>query len=564
MMKNIVRANMGDLRVSIEECPPEWEWLGGRALTARILNKEVSPICHPLGKYSKIIFAPGLLAGTRYPSVGRLSIGFKSPLSQGIKETNVGGTAGDKMGRLGLKAIILESKPAEPRMYILKIDRHGASILPADKLAGLGNNDLLKELKDIYGNDVTVLSTGLPGELGMSVATIACTDINGRQTRHAARGGGGAVMGSKWIKGIVIDDTGTVPLPAQNGEAFKKFVKDYAEWVRGTKTIAALREFGTLGGLSWISNINKSLPVRNFRSGQFEDALKIGSRELVRELKTRKTRFNQPCMPGCLVSCSNIIYDSEDKYITSGLNFETAAMMGANLGISDFSVVAKLDYLCGDYGIDTVELGVTLGVAAEAGLLDFGDNQKIIDLVGETGNGTTLGRVLGQGAAVTAKVFGVYRVPVVKGQGIPAHDPRIENGTGVTYCTSANGPDHTAGLVMWRKGSSSEAMRASREIQVSIAISDSLGLCTAAYTEGIYPMEKTVEMINAQFGTRFTYRELVEMGKAMLKEERAFNINAGLGPSSDRLPDFCYDEPLPPRNLVFDVPNDEIDRFWNF
>lgn len=150
------------------------------------------------------------------------------------------------------------------------------------------------------------------------------------------------------------------------------------------------------------------------------------------------------------MSWNNIIYDSEDKYITSGLNFEIAAMMGANLGISDFTVIATLDYLCGDYGIDTVEMGVTLGVAADAGLLNFGDNQKIIDLVGETGKGTTLGRILGQGAAVTAKVFGVCRVPVVKGQGIPDHDPRVENGTGITYCTSAMGPDHTAGLVMWR------------------------------------------------------------------------------------------------------------------
>ena len=100
-MGKIIRVDMTNLKVLLEDSPPEYERLGGRGLTARILNREGPPICHPLGKHNKIIFAPGLLAGSRFPSSGRLSVGFKSLLTGGIKESNVGGTSGQKLGRLG-------------------------------------------------------------------------------------------------------------------------------------------------------------------------------------------------------------------------------------------------------------------------------------------------------------------------------------------------------------------------------------------------------------------------------------------------------------------------------
>ena len=563
-MKKILRADMTSLRVFMEDPPPQYEWLGGRGLIAEIANRDVLPTCHPLGKSNKLIFAPGLLAGSRCPSAGRLSVGFKSPITQGIKEANVGGTAGDKIGKLGIKAIILEGQPVGKKIYIVKVNKDGGEILPADTLASLTNNKVVERLVEMHGKDVSIVTIGPSGEMGMATAAVACTDIEGRPARFAARGGGGAVMGAKGVKAIVIDDAGTKPFPAKNNEAFQKFVREYAEWVRENKVTTALREYGTLGGLSWVSNINQSLPVRNFTSGVFEEALRIGSRELVQSIKGKGSQFNQPCMPGCLVRCSNIICDQEGNYLTSGLNFETAAMLGANLGINNFKTVAVLDKLCGDFGIDTIEIGVTLGISVDAGLMNFGDGDRAIALVQEIGQGTTLGRILGQGAAITAKVFGISRVPVVKGQGVPAHDPRVENGSGVTYCTSAMGPDHTSGLVMWRKGSSTEAIEASREAQINIAIADSLGLCIAAYTEATFPMVKTAEIVNAQFDTNLTYEDLKEMGKAMLRQERAFNLKAGIASSSDRLPEFFYEEPLPPSNLVFDVPNDEIDSFWDF
>ena len=217
-----------------------------------------------------------------------------------------------------------------------------------------------------------------------------------------------------------------------------------------------------------------------------------------------------------------------------------------------------------DYGLDDIEVGATLGVAVDAGLMDFGDSAKAIALINEVGQGTTLGRILGEGVAVTARVFGISRVPAVKGQAVPAHDPRVENGTGVTYCTSAMGADHTAGVVIRRQETPAEAVKASKQDQINVAVIDNLGLCYISFFERDYPMEKVTGIINAQCGLDLSYEDVQDMGKTVLKEERAFNLNAGFAPGADRLPEFFKEEPSPPSNFVFDVPDSEIDSFWDF
>ncbi|RLG22620.1 aldehyde ferredoxin oxidoreductase, partial [Methanosarcinales archaeon] len=223
--ERILRLDMTSLKTTVEDSPDEYKWLGGRGMTARILNREVPPNCHPLGKYNKLIFAPGLLAGSRFPSSGRLSVGFKSPLTSGIKESNAGGTSGQKLGRLGIKAIICEGQPSDGNLYIIKVDKNGATILPANNLAGLTNYTVAKELRAAHGESVSVLTIGPTGERKASMATIASTDMDGLPSRQFARGGPGAVMGSKGIKAIVIDDTGTKPASAKRGQRFRELLK---------------------------------------------------------------------------------------------------------------------------------------------------------------------------------------------------------------------------------------------------------------------------------------------------------------------------------------------------
>ena len=562
-MGKIIRVDMTNLKVLAEDSPPEYEWLGGRGLTARILNREVLPNCHPLGKHNKIVFAPGLLAGSRFPSSGRLSVGFKSPLTGGIKESNVGGTSGQKLGRSGIKAVILEGQPADTKLHIIKVTKDGATILPADNLTGLTNYAVVKELKAIHGANVGILTIGPPGERKASMASIACADMDGMPSRQLARGGAGAVLGSKGIKAMVIDDAGTKPVAAKRAKVFRELVTEYTKFMDENKGANLVRAYGQMGGLVWISDRNRSLPVRNFTAGMFEGASKIGGKEAIGYLTSQGSQWSIPCMPGCLQRCSNIVRDKEGNYLTSGLEYETAALLGANVGIDDIYAIAAMSRLDDDYGLDDIEMGVTLGVAVDAGIMSFGDSAKAIALINEVGQGTILGRILGEGAAVTARVFGISRVPVIKGQAVPAHDPRVENGTGVTYCTSPMS-DHTAGAVLFRQETPAEAVKSSKQVQINVAMVDSLGLCYIAFTERAYSMEKVTEIVNAQCGLDLSSEDMQEMGKAVLREERTFNLNAGFAPSADRLPEFFKEEPSPPSNFVFDVPDNEIDSFWDF
>jgi len=168
---------------------------------------------------------------------------------------------------------------------------------------------------------------------------------------------------------------------------------------------------------------------------------------MVELIKERGGKMGHACMPGCIVRCSTIFHDKEKAYLTSALEYETLAMLGSNLEIDDMDTVASMDRKCDDYGLDTIEIGATLGVLGETDYFDFGDKNKALALIDEIGSGTLLGRIMGQGVYVTCRVFGIDRVPAVKGQALPAHSARSMKGLGVTYATSPQGADHTAGFV---------------------------------------------------------------------------------------------------------------------
>jgi aldehyde:ferredoxin oxidoreductase len=262
------------------------------------------------------------------------------------------------------------------------------------------------------------------------------------------------------------------------------------------------------------------------------------------------------------VQCSNIFHDADGKYLTASLEYETLAMLGSNLGIDDLDAIARMDRKCDGFGIDTIETGCTLGMLNDIGLFDFGDVARAEALIEEIGKGSPLGRILGSGVEITAKVFGIDRVPAVKGQGIPAHAARSMKGWGVTYATSPQGADHTAGSVVTDLLSPSGQVERSRTSQIINTAFDATGLCHLTF---LFKNPETImPMINACYGVNLTLTDFMEMGKEMLREERAFNIKAGIGPSADRLPDWMRTEVLPPTNAVFDVPQEEINELFNF
>ncbi len=556
-MEKMMRINMDNLQAKMEDTPIEFTRLGGRGLSSHIIQTEVPPTCHPLSKANKLIFAPGLLAGSIAPNSGRLSVGAKSPLTGGIKEANVGGTAGHKLGRLGIKAVIVEGKPVEDSLYIIKLDKDGIDIIPCPELVGLGNYETTVKLLQAHGKKAGIICIGPAGEMRLAAASVAMTDPEGRPSRHAARGGLGAVMGAKKIKALVIDDGATQVRQAKEKTGFQEVCRAFTKDILEHKATGLFSKYGTVGGLSYLSKIG-ALPTRNFSAGSFEGNAQIGGKGVAELNATRGGSFGHICMPGCVVRCSNVMHDKDGKFLTAGFEYESSAMLGANLGIDDLDVVMNLEKMCDNLGLDTMEMGAALGVAGDAGVLTFGDGPGALKLLEEVSQGTVLGRVLGQGAAITARVFGLSRVPVVKGQAIPAHDPRKEIGTGIGYATNPQGADHT-GVIIFHAENTAEMVEISRQKQINTCAYDSMGLCQMAEPTP----EVMAKLVNSFYGWNWSVEDVATLGKSVLEEELAFNRDAGLGPATDRLPDFFKDEALSPHKGTFTVSDEEISKVFN-
>jgi aldehyde:ferredoxin oxidoreductase len=578
-MDKILRIDMGASGgPSATEAPlGDYAGIGGRALTSALVNKEVPPLCHPLGEENKFVIAPGLLSGTTGAMSGRISVGCKSPLTGGIKEANSGGQGAQVLARLGYAAIVLEGKPADDTLYKISINKDGVTITPDNSLKGLGNYDLVDKMKAEFGDNIACISIGQAGEMKMSAASVAFTDMELRPTRHAGRGGVGAVMGSKGVKAIVLNDTGRSMRTPKDPEAFKEANKRFVEGLRKHPVSGeGLPAYGT-NVLTNVINEAGGYPTHNFSSGRFEGAGAI-SGEALAELETKRGGLaTHGCHRGCVIRCSGTYVDKDGNYVTKQPEYETVWAHGGNCGIDDLDAIAMLDRLDDDFGLDTIEMGATIGVAMEAGLASFGDADAAINLVKEVGKGTPLGRILGNGAAVTGRVFGVERVPVVKGQAMPAYDPRAVKGIGVTYATSTMGADHTAGYAVATNilgsGGSVDPLtpegqaELSRNLQITTAAIDSTGMCLfIAFPAMDQPetFQALIDMINAFYGLSLTGDDVTELGKSVLRNERDFNRRAGFTAEHDRLPAFFYKEALAPHNVTFDVKDEELDQVFNF
>jgi aldehyde:ferredoxin oxidoreductase len=352
MKEKIFRIDMNGKKIREEAWDDaENELWGGRALTSKILAEEVDPLCHPLGEQNKLIVATGYMAGIPFTCCGRLSIGCKSPLTGGAKESNVGGTAGQRMAALGIKAIIFEGKPSQKEAYILKVSKKDAELLKADELWGMGNYEAVDHLKMRFGEKAGILSIGVAGQMRLGAASIAAMDAGGKPGHHAGRGGCGAVMGSKGIKAIVLDTTETVNPIFSDKERITEITRQFGQTMAKTKT--ALSKYGTAAIVNIINEAG-GLPTRNFRDGRFDRADQISGEKLYELIVEREGKPTHACMPGCVIACSNIYMDKDKEFITTSLEYETIVMLGSNLGISDLDAIAQMDRLCDDIGLDVI------------------------------------------------------------------------------------------------------------------------------------------------------------------------------------------------------------------
>ena len=582
----ILRVNMTDRTYRLEEAPAAYQHLGGRGVTSTLVAKEVPPQCHPLGPNNKLVFAPGIVTGTPASTSARISAGAKSPLTGGIKESNAGTSWAQSLASMQIKAMVIEGYPKEKGKYwtaCLSWDagagKPKVEFSPADEYAGKDLYEVFPKLYERFPGRIAVAGCGVAGEYGYGNAGIAYNDIGKRPSRFSGRGGLGSVMASKGLKFIVVDSKGTPGVAIADKTLFDQGKKKLDEALRShdvTKPKGALNAYGT-AVLVNILNEAGGLPTRNFSNGRFEGAAKIAGESIFEGNKQRlgKELYNHACSPGCIIQCSNTWYKPDGTEHVSCVEYESDWALGANCGIDSLDDISEMIHLCNAYGLDTIETGVTLALAMEAGVVPFGDGKKAIGLIREMGTGSPMGRVLGGGTGFAGKAFGLTRVPAVKGQGMPAYEPRAVKGIGITYATTTMGADHTAGYTIAPEilsvGGKADPLSPegkaalSRAFQATTAFIDSSGHClfiAFPILDIASGFEGMVEECNGVLGTRWKGEDVPKLGAEILRIERAFNEAAGLGKADDRVPEFMRYEPLPPHNQVFDVPDKALDSVF--
>lgn len=568
-MRTIIRVDSRNGEITSEEASEELRRICGRYFIAHILDQEVEPTCEPLGRHNKLIISQGWFSDTNLSTAGKLSIGGKSPLTGGVKESNTGGYFGRPLSKLGIKAIIIEDIPeCLTSTRVLYVSSNEVKFIDFPELQYKLVSETFHLIKEKFGINVGILCIGPAGERLMCATGIACPDINGLQIRYAGRGGLGAVMGSKGIKAIVVNADQTIPAEIADPILFKETTKEITNLLAVDPKSKNRKLYGTLD-ITQMANQVGLMPTHNFSEGSFAGANVFTGPEFSALIAKRGGvgRSGTPCVPGCTIQCSNVFPNEEGNKIVASLQYESAVLLGPNLGIGDLDTIAELNNLTNEVGLDTIECGATIGVAMEAGVAAFGDGEAAKDMVRQIGQGTYLGRILGNGAKFTGQAFGVRRVPTVKGQAMPGYDPRALKGNGVLYETSTMGADHTAGNAFETMrtndplGTKNQVFN-SRQLQIRAALLDTMDVCIFIRPAFVKDPNLLVRLLKAKFDWDISYPEIRQLGAKILELERQFNESAGVSERFCRLPEFLREETLPPNNTVFDIPQEELEAIW--
>ena len=563
IMRKYLNIHLPDQSIQTEELQGEEIIRAGRYFIARKLLDMGAATVDPMSDQNPLIFSAGPFAGTNFSNANRLSVGCKSPLTGGIKEANTGGSFGFALGQLEIAGFTLHG--AAPEWTVIRITKDGQiAFESAEPYLGKGNNEVARLLLEKYGKKISFAICGPVGEYLGLMSGISFADTDGRPSRLAARGGVGAVMGTKKVKAIVVD---THKMPTfHDRQKVMGAVRDYGAKLGKEPAIDNFKRLGT-AMVADLTNYIGGLPVRNFSAGRMveekDGPFKLGG-AYIRELNlSRGGRTAHDCMPGCMIECSNVYFDDKGQEMVSPLEYETLGLVGSNCGLQDPDQVARLNAVANDLGIDTIELGAMLGVLMEDGQAAFGDADFMMRALDDIRAGNERGRLLAQGAFRVGQHFKVARVPVIKRQGISAYDPRVIEVTGISMMLTAQGADHTVGNLpaFDCKGKSTEELvTVSLGAQVSAATADSLGFCIFGRSVTDTNPQLIVTALNDAHGTALEEPFLKKLGREVLELEWAFNKQAGFTDQDDELPSFFYDEALAPTGNLARHRASEVNR----
>ncbi|AHL22596.1 MULTISPECIES: aldehyde ferredoxin oxidoreductase family protein [Thermococcus] len=585
----ILRVNLTTGEIKVEPLPEEFprKYLGGVGFGTRLLYDEVPAKADPLGPENKMIITPGLFVGTGIGTGSKTAFNFKSPLTGGYGRSMAGAKMGEELKKAGYDVLIIEGQSEEPVLLYIKDDE--VKLVPANEYWGLTTGEARKKAKEEYPG----FATAFIGPAGENLSLIATIDTDERQ---AGRGGPGAVLGSKKLKGIVVK--GTKKIPIAEPEKLRELIKKWAMIFKDHPATKADMDYGSGEFLDWMNRERGTFPTRNWQMGFFKKAYEKAKEEGREHIyidpyywapKYRAGR--RPC-PLCNKPCSQYVKVESEKwgtFMTDGPEYETLYSFGGALELDDFETVAYLNYLADELGLDTISAGVTIAWAMEAyerGLLTkeeadgleltFGNGEAAVEALKKMayreGN---LGKLLADGVKRASERLGRGSEKFalhVKGMEPPAYDVRGIKGMALAFAVNVRGADHlTSGAYgtelvgkWWKFEGVDRTKGENKGFEIAfhenlMAIYDATGVCK--FSRHMYFLEGFPELVEAVTGMNIGEAELMVIGERIMNIARAFNVREGFTRKDDTLPYRIMWEPIPEGpSKGLHVPPWELDR----
>jgi aldehyde:ferredoxin oxidoreductase len=552
----VLRIDLSTGSFSVEELNKEWarKYIGGRGLGVKYFTEEVAADVDPLSPTNKLIFATGPLTGTIGAANGRYMVITKSPYTNTIASSNSGGYFPSEIKYAGYDMIIIEGKAKKP--VYLKLYNDRVSLVGASHLWGKTTHEVEDIIHSEFHGDAKIASIGPAAENQVLYSCI----INDKH-RAAGRSGVGLVMASKNLKAVAVRGTGGVKV--FDTKVYRDVaLKMYSILKKNPVTSEGLTKLGT-PILVNIINQAGALPTENFKTSIFEHADDISGETLAEKYLKR----NKSCL-GCIISCGRVTQFVDPRYPGSGEGpeYEPIWALGADCGVDNLAAIAKVNFICNEYGMDPISLGGTIACAMELferGLikedeigfkLNFGNADALVKISEMTAKGEGFGKKIALGSYRLAEMYGVSDISMtVKKLEFPAYDPRGIQGMALNYATTNRGACHVRGYMvsaeilglpvkMDPKVTEGKAQW-TKTFQDFTALVDSCGICL--FTTFALGVPEVNEMLKAATGLNLSDDEVIKIGERIWNLERLFNLKAGISPKDDTLPKRLLSDPIP-------------------
>ncbi|MHA2392642.1 MAG: aldehyde ferredoxin oxidoreductase family protein [Promethearchaeota archaeon] len=555
MAGKLLRVNLTTQESKEEEIPLNlWKmFLGGRGLGAYYLTKELKSEISPLSPNNKLIFMNGPLAGTLIPGNNKICVTFKSPLTNSYSYSLCGGHWGPELRYAGYDGLIIEGKATSPEY--LWIDNDIVEFKPAEQIWGNLIPESEKTIRNELGGDGTI-QIAVIGPAGEKLVNYAC--ITAGLYREFGRGGAGAVMGSKNLKGIAL--SGKNDVIVNNKENLVNLSYKLINQLRNSQGGKRRRKFGTNELVERINNAGFWV-TKNFTEGYFEEGFKLEGQQMIDKIVVGSSS----CF-GCPIGCGKRTYiktKEDDQILIEGPEFETVGMLGSNCDISSWETIVKATKICDIYGFDTINAGACVSMLMEAyesgritiddtdGIeLKFGSEKALLQVLEKIGKREGIGDTLAEGVAKAGQKLGIADLAMhSKGQSLPVYDPRGAKGMALTYATSPKGAHHMLATTFGAELSAGNRFDIKgkglieRDHQLSMSIVDSIALCSTMRA-GI-PLEDQLSAYSVVTGIKLSIEEFLKAAERIINLERMYNINLGFDRKDDSLPTRFIEEPMP-------------------